>query len=232
MTVQVPSGPVSPATKNINTHAMEIDHVMKVALSVDCVIFGFDEGELKVLLIRSDLEEYRNKWTLLGDLVRPEEDLDRAAYRVLRERTGLRNVFLEQVHTFGRPDRHPAGRVVTTAYYSLVNAAHCRLTTQAHELHWHPVRRIRSLAFDHKLIFNTCLARLQEAILDRHIGFRLLPRKFSLRELQEVYEAVLGQPLDRRNFRKRIMALDLIEDLHEMETDVPHRPGKLYRLKK
>lgn len=217
--------------KNINTHTIEIDNYLKVALSVDCVIFGFDEHELKVLLIRSDLDEYKNKWTLLGDLVRNDEDPDKAAYRVLQNRTGLKNVYLEQVHTFGKPHRHPAGRVVTIAYYSLVNVEKCILTTQAHELHWHPVKDIRQLAFDHKQIFDTCFQRLQSAILDRHVGFNLLPSKFSLRKLQGVYEAILGIALDRRNFRKKILAMDILEDLDEIETDVPHRPGKLYRFK-
>lgn len=218
--------------KNINTHAIEIDQYPKVTLSVDCVIFGFQEKELKVLLIRSDIDEYKNKWTLLGDLVKEDESLDKAAYRVLKLRTGLSNLYLEQVHTFGNLGRHPAGRVVTIAYYSLVNIAQCNLTKHAHELHWHSVKNISQMAFDHKRIFDTCLKRLQEAILERHVGFNLLPSRFSLRQLQNVYEAVLGVELDRRNFRKKIMALDLIEDTGEIESDVPRRPGKLYRLKK
>lgn len=217
--------------KNINTHTIEIDQYLKVALSVDCVIFGFDEHELKVLLIRSDLDEFKNSWTLLGDLVRIDEDPDKAAYRVLQDRTGLHDVFLEQVHTFGKPNRHPAGRVVTIAYYSLVNIEKCKLTTQAHELHWHPVKDMQHLAFDHKQIFDTCFHRLQDAILDRHVGFNLLPPKFSLRKLQSVYEAILGRELDRRNFRKKILAMDILKDLDEIEVDVPHRPGKLYSLK-
>lgn len=219
-------------TKNINTHAIEIDHYPKVTLSVDCVIFGFQEKTLKVLLIRSDIDEYKNKWTLLGDLVKINESLDKAAYRILKSRTGLSNVYLEQVHTFGKPDRHPAGRVVTIAYYSLVNIDKCNLTKHAHELHWHPIDKIRRLAFDHKLILDTCLKHLREALLERHIAFNLLSSTFSLRQLQNVYEAVLGAELDRRNFRKKIIALDLIEDTGETESGVSHRPGKLYRWKK
>jgi 8-oxo-dGTP diphosphatase len=222
---------LQPPPRNINIHSIEIDNYLKVALSVDCVIFGFDEHELKVLLIRCDLDEYKNKWTLLGDLVHIDEDPDKAAYRVLSDRTGLTNVYLEQVHAFGKPKRHPAGRVVTIAYYSLVNIENCKLKTQAHELHWHPVSAIRSLAFDHKQIFDTCFQRLRSAILDRHVGFNLLPPKFSLRRLQGVYEAILGVQLDRRNFRKKILAMDILEDLDEIEADVPHRPGKLYRFK-
>lgn len=223
---------MSTPIKNINKHAIEIDSYQKVALSVDCVIFGFGELELKVLLIRSDLDEYKNSWTLLGDLVRLDEDPDKAAYRVLLDRTGLKDVFLEQVHTFGAPDRHPAGRVVSIAYYSLVNIEKCKLTTKKHELHWHPVKSIQQLAFDHKKIFDTSFQHLQNAILERHVGFNLLPSKFSLRKLQGVYESILGRELDRRNFRKKILAMDILKDLDEIEVDVPHRPGKLYSLKK
>lgn len=219
------------AKKNINTHLIEIDSFFKVAISVDCVIFGFDERELKVLLIKSDQPEFKGRWSLLGDLVNPAEDLDKAAYRVLKERTGLENVYLEQVHTFGGLKRHPSGRVVTTAYYSLVNIEQCRLTTLENELHWHPVKEIRPLAFDHKLIFETCFRSLQNRILEHPVGFNLLPRKFSLRELQHVYEAILDKKLDRRNFRKKILSMDILLDLEEMENNVPHRPGKLYKFK-
>lgn len=212
-------------------HTVEIGRHQKIALSVDCVIFGFHNLELKVLLIRSDLDEFKDCWSLLGDLVCEKEDPDKAAYRVLKDRTGLKDVFLEQVRTFGKPGRHPAGRVVTIAYYSLVNIEKCKLTTQAHELHWHPIKEIGELAFDHKQIFNTCFDRLREDILERHVGFNLLPPKFSLRKLQGVYEAILGKELDRRNFRKKILAMGILNDLNEAEADVPHRPGKLYSLK-
>lgn len=215
--------------KNINTHIIKIDGFFKVAISVDCVIFGFDERELKVLLIKSDQPQFKGKWSLLGDLVSPEEDLEKAAYRVLKERTGLENVFLEQVHTFGGVRRHPTGRVVTTAYYSLVNIEQCRLTTLENELHWHSVTEMRPLAFDHRLIFDTCFKSLQNKIVDHPVGFNLLPKKFSLRELQHVYEAILGKSLDRRNFRKKILSMEILQDLNEIEDNVPHRPGKLYK---
>ena len=201
----------------------------QIAISVDCVILGFEQGELKVLLIRSDLEEYKDKWTLLGDLVMPDEDLNTASYRVLKERTGLSDVFLEQVYTFGEVKRHPAGRVITTAYYSLINIKDHQLKLLHHQLHWHPVKEITTLAFDHKKILNTCIARLQEKIIDHPIVFNLLPEKFSLRELQSLYESILNTQLDRRNFRKKFFLMDWLIDLNEIEQDVPHRPGKLYR---
>ncbi len=201
----------------------------RIALSVDCVILGFENSELKVLLIRSDLEEYKDQWSLLGDLVKPEENLDTAPYRVLKDRTGLDDVFLEQVHTFGDVGRHPAGRVITTAYYSLINIKNHQLKLSHNQLHWHPVNEIRSLAFDHKLILDTCMKQLQEKIMEHPVVFNLLPEKFSLRELQCLYEAILGTKLDRRNFRKKFFLMDWLVDVNELEQDVPHRPGKLYQ---
>jgi len=211
----------------------KISHLdyFNIAISVDCVIFGYDNKELKVLLIKSDLEEFEGLYSLLGDLVRPDEDLDSASYRVLRERTGLDDVFLEQVHTFGSINRHPSGRVITTAYYALVDIKHHKLKLNHNDLHWHSVNDIRKLAFDHKSILETCLNRLREQIMEHPVVFNLLSEKFSLRELQELYQAILDTDLDRRNFRKKIAIKDWLLDLNEMEDDVPHRPGKLYKLK-
>jgi len=201
----------------------------QIAISVDCVIFGFDKNELKVLLIKSDLEEFRDQWSLLGDLVGPDENLDSASYRVLKDRTGLDDVYLEQVYTFGAVNRHPAGRVITTAYYSLINIKDHQPKLSDNELHWHPVNEIATLAFDHKKILDTCLERLQSKIEEHPIVFNLLPEKFSLRELQNLYESILGVKMDRRNFRKKFFLMDWLEDVNELEQDVPHRPGKLYR---
>ncbi|MBN8862813.1 MAG: NUDIX hydrolase [Sphingobacteriales bacterium] len=219
---------------NLKTAELEkISHLeyFNIAISVDCVIFCYHEKQLKVLLIKSDLEEFSGLYSFLGDLVRPDEDLDSASYRILRERTGMEDVYLEQVHTFGTIDRHPSGRVITTAYYSLIDVKHQKLRITNNELQWHAVQDIRKMAFDHKLILDTCLARLREQVMEHPVIFNLLPEKFSLRELQELYEAILQVDLDRRNFRKKIAIKDWLIDLNEMEEDVPHRPGKLYKLK-
>ena len=200
-----------------------------IPLTVDCVIFGFEENQLKVLLIRSDLENYEGKWSLLGDIVYEPEDLDDAAYRVLSQRTGMENIFLEQVKTFGQPDRHPGGRVITIAYCSLLNIHHHQLKILDNELHWHNVDSLGEMAFDHKAIVDACYHWLQKRIQEHPLGFNLLPEKFSLRELQNLYEAILGLPLDRRNFRKKFFAMDFLIDMEELEHDVPHRPGKLYK---
>ncbi|OIR08416.1 bifunctional nicotinamide mononucleotide adenylyltransferase/ADP-ribose pyrophosphatase [mine drainage metagenome] len=201
----------------------------KVPITVDCVIFGFEENELKVLLIRSDLEMYKGLWSLLGDNVKNNEELDTAAYRVLKERTGMNDVYLDQVRAFSHPQRHPAGRVITVAYCSLLNIQHHELKIYANELHWHSYSSIKSLAFDHKAILDTCYKWLQKRIQEHPLGFNLLPDKFSLRELQNLYEAILGVSLDRRNFRKKFASMDLLIDVGEMEENVPHRPGKLYK---
>jgi 8-oxo-dGTP diphosphatase len=214
--------------------AEKINHLdyFNIAISVDCVIFGYDDKELKVLLIKSDLEEFAELYSLLGDLIRPDEDLESASYRILSERTGMDDVYLEQVHTFGGLGRHPSGRVITTAYYSLVDIRHQKMQLSHNELHWHSIHEIKKLAFDHLQILNTCLKRLRNQIMEAPLVFNLLSDKFSLRELQEVYEAILSQKLDRRNFRKKITGKDWLHDLNEMETNLSHRPGKLYSLKK
>lgn len=219
---------------NLKTAELEkISHLdyFRIAISVDCVIFCYDNKDLKVLVIKSDLEEFSGLYSLLGDLVRPDEDLDAASYRILQERTGMEDVYLEQVHTFGSLDRHPSGRVITTAYYSLIDVKHQKLRLNNNDLHWHSVKSIKKLAFDHKSILDTCLDRLREQVMEHPVIFNLLPEKFSLRELQELYEAILMIDLDRRNFRKKIAIKDWLLDLNEMEEDVPHRPGKLYKLK-
>jgi 8-oxo-dGTP diphosphatase len=222
----------SPNLKTAEHEKISHQDYFNIALSVDCVIFGYENKELKVLLIKSDLEEFEGMYSLLGDLIRPDEDLDSAPYRVLRDRTGLDDVYLEQVHTFGSIERHPSGRVVTTAYYALIDITHHKLKLDLNELHWHSINDINKLAFDHRLILDTCLERLREQIMESPIAFNLLQEKFSLRELQEVYESILGSKLDRRNFRKKIAIKDWLVDLNEMEVNLSHRPGKLYSLKK
>lgn len=223
-------------SKALNLKTAEIEKIshldyFNIAISVDCVIFGYDDKDLKVLLIKSDLEEFEGLYSLLGDLVRPDEDLETASYRILKERTGLDDVYLEQVQAFGSLDRHPSGRVITIAYYSLIDVRNHKLKLDNNELHWHSVKMIKNLAFDHKLILDTSLMRLQQQVMENPVVFNLLPEKFSLRQLQELYEAILGYELDRRNFRKKISIKDWLTDINEMEADVPHRPGKLYKLK-
>ena len=219
------------ALKNAAIEKKNRQDYFNIAVSVDCVIFGYDNHELYVLLMQSDLEEFQGLNSLLGDLVRPNEDLTEASFRILWERTGLQNVYLEQVHTFGRVSRHPSGRVITTAYFSLIDMQHQQLNIAEHQLNWYPVRKVKRLAFDHLEILQLCLHQLQQKVMERPVVFHLLPPLFSLRELQSVFEAILGIELDRRNFRKKIAVKDWIIDTNTLEKEVNHRPGKLYKLK-
>jgi len=207
------------------------NNFFKSAFTVDNVIFGFDEGDLKVLLIKRGEEPYEGHWALPGYFVYPNEDLDSAAQRVLKELTGLQNVYLEQVKTFGAVHRHPFGRVITVAYFSLVKIN--RYTLQpasiALKAKWHSIADIKSLAFDHAEILKACFERLKWVVRTRPVGFELLPPKFTLTELQHLYEAILETDLDKRNFRKKILSMDLLIDLDELQEGVAHRPAKLYQ---
>ena len=138
-------------------------------------------------------------------------------------------MYLEQVHTFGKVSRHPAGRVVSVAYYSLINVQHHKLNILENELHWHDVKSVNDMAFDHQQILDNCLQQLQKRVQEHPLGFNLLPKKFSLRGLQNLYEAILDIKMDRRNFRKKFFAMDFLTDINEMEQDVAHRPGRLYK---
>lgn len=203
----------------------------KSAFSVDCNIFAFAGGKLQVLLIKRAEEPFKNQWALPGALVHIDENLRDAPMRSLKELTGLENVFLEQVFTFGKVDRHPKGRVITVAYYALINKDNVtpQASSFAQEVKWHNVEEITDLAFDHYEIMNVCLKRLRESVRRRPIGFELLPETFTLSVVQDLYEAILNKPLDKRNFRKKILSLKILEDIAEYQQNVAHRPAKLYK---
>jgi 8-oxo-dGTP diphosphatase len=201
------------------------------ALTVDCVVFGFDETDLKVLLIERGLEPFKGRWALPGGFVRVEEPIDAAARRELEEETGLKNVFLEQLYTFGDVNRDPRERVVSVAHYALVKLGDHKVkaATDASDARWFPVSKLPPLAFDHAQILKTALARLQAKVRYEPIGFELLPQKFTLSQLQHLYEAVLGTTLDKRNFRKKVLGLDLLVPLKEQQMTGRHRPAQLFR---
>ncbi len=201
------------------------------ALTVDGVVFGMDEGDLKVLLIKRGVEPFAGKWALPGGFVRMDEALDDAARRELEEEAGIRPSHLEQLYTFGEPGRDPRGRVVTVAYFALVKLSDHRVhaSTDAREAAWFSVWDTPKLAFDHADILGTALQRLKGKVRYQPIGFELLPPKFTLTQLQRLYEKLLERELDKRNFRKKILAMDLLEELDEVEQDVSHRAARLYR---
>lgn len=202
----------------------------RVALTVDCVVFGFDDGALKVLLIQRGIAPHKGQWALPGGFVRTDETLDDAARRELAEETGLIDVFLEQLYTFGEVKRDPRERVVSVAYYALVKqAAHIATAdTDATDARWFAADSPPTLAFDHADVLQTALTRLRSKLRWQPVGFELLPPKFTLSQLQHLYEAVLGTPLDKRNFRKRVLALNLLVPLKQ-STSGPGRPAQLFR---
>lgn len=210
---------------------MSEQQYFKSAFSIDNVIFGFDNKMLKILLIKRGEEPYLHMWALPGDLVYPTEDLDNAPKRILKELTGLDKVFLQQVHTFGEVNRHPLGRVITVAYYSLVNISYVNVKASsfAEKVDWMPINEITILAFDHLNILKTSFAKLKQSVRVRPLGFELLPELFTLSELQDLYEAVLEKKLDKRNFRKKIKQLDILIDMDRSQKGVAHRPAKLYK---
>jgi 8-oxo-dGTP diphosphatase len=203
----------------------------RAALTVDCVVFGFDETELKVLLIQRGLPPFKGKWALPGGFVRVDETIDEAARRELSEETGLTNVFLEQLYTFGTLKRDPRERVVSVAYYALVKLSEHPATgaTDASDAAWFPVAKPPALAFDHSDILETALDRLRGKVRYEPIGFELLPEKFTLSQLQHLYEAVLNTELDKRNFRKKILSMGLLISLKEQARTGAHRPAQLFR---
>lgn len=212
-------------------YSIEIQDFFKSAFSVDCIVFGFDEGQLKVLLIERGAEPYLGFFALPGDLVYPNEDLDVSAKRILKELTTLEDVYLEQAKTFGSVNRHPLGRVITISYFSLIKIEDYKLgaSSWAKKAAWHPVNKLPKLAFDHLDILEHSRQALEEKVRRQPIGFELLPQKFTLRQLQNLYESLLVKKLDTRNFRKKVLSTGLLESLKERQEGVAHRPANLYR---
>jgi 8-oxo-dGTP diphosphatase len=200
------------------------------ALTVDCVVFGFDGAGLQVLLIRRGIEPFLGTWALPGGFVRMDEDLESAARRELEEETSLREVFLEQLYTFGSLDRDPRGRVVSVGYFALVRPDQhpAKGDSDASEAAWFPIDDLPDLAFDHPQILATARERLRGKIRYQPVGFELLPKRFTLTQIQDLYEAILGRPVDKRNFRKKLLAFDFLIPLEEF-TGGAHRPARLHR---
>lgn len=200
-------------------------------LTVDVVIFALREWELQVLLIQRGIPPFEGRWALPGGFVLEDESVEAAARRELEEETGVRNVYLEQLYTFGEPGRDPRGRVVTVAYYALLTTEAAPLVagTDAGAARWMPAREHPPLAFDHDRILDYALERLTNKLEYTTVGFQLLPGKFTLSQLQRVYEAVLGRPLDKRNFRRKLALLDILTPLQEWVREGASRPAQLYR---
>ncbi|WP_256009209.1 NUDIX hydrolase [Desertivirga xinjiangensis] len=201
--------------------------------SVDCVVFGFEDGVLKILLVERNEEPFNGWWALPGFFVQHDEGIDYAAERILYELTGLRDIYMEQLYTFGDVNRHPEGRVITVAYYAMI-----RLSGK-NELHptsnivkkafWHPIADLPKLGFDHTEIFEKSLDKIKRKISYQPIAFELLPEKFTLTQLQNVYEAILNKKLDKRNFRKKMLNYGILKELDEKQRGVSFRAAALYK---
>jgi len=202
------------------------------SVTTDIVIFSIIDDDLKVLLIKRGVEPFKDQWALPGGFVRMGEALEDSARRELSEETGLENVYLEQLYTFGDVKRDPRGRVITIAYMALVDGKNIKLkaSTDAKEVKWFSVKNLPKLAFDHEKILSYSLKRLRWKFEYTCVGFSLLPKKFTISSLQKIYEIVHNKEFDKRNFRKKLFSLGILKE-EGMEEDVGYRPAKLYSLK-
>ena len=227
-------------------------HILSPNFSIDCVVFGFDSERLYVLLVERTLIDKSGNvllddYTLLGNHVFNDEDLDEAAHRVLFSLTGIESIYLEQFGTFGHPERlnhpndklwlesinlNPDNRVITTAYYSLLYINDVKLRAGERKLLWHPVNDSIDLAYDHKEILSLALEAVRTKIRTNPIGFELLPTKFTLSQLQKLYEEILGVSYDKRNFRKKISRMNYLVPLNEKQKGVAHKPAQLFMFSK
>ncbi len=209
-------------------------HYERPSVTVDIVIFSLVADRLQVLLVRRKSWPYAGMWAIPGGFVRMTESLEEAAARELAEETGVDDVYMEQLYTFGAPDRDPRTRVITVAYYALVPAGavrHPQAGTDAAETGWWPIDELPELAFDHDEILDYALTRLRYKLEYTTVGFQLLPDVFTLSELQAAYELILGESLDKRNFRRKILAGGVLEDTGELRREGEGRPARLYRYK-
>jgi 8-oxo-dGTP diphosphatase len=200
----------------------------KVLIAVDCIIFGFDGKEMKALLIKRDFEPEMGKWSLMGGFVNSNENVDKAASRVLHQLTGLSDIYMEQLFCFGDTKRDRAGRVISVAYFALIKIAeYTEQLTAEHEAKWFPLGKLPSLIFDHKEMVAKAKERLREKVLSHPAGFELLPMKFTLPQLKSLYEGIYETTLDKRNFTRKILSLNILKKLNQKEKE-SSRKGAYY----
>ncbi len=210
-------------------YKIELSNFFNYSFSIDCLIFGYQQGKIHTLLIKRSIEPYENMWAIPGDLVYPDEDLPIAAERILHDLTSLKNVDLHQAQTFGHPNRHPQGRVITNAYFALIRIEDFQVeaSSWAEEVRWFSIEDVPELAFDHNLILNSTYNLLKQKLTVEPVCFNLLSEKFTLNEFQQLYEFVFETEMDKANFRKKIKYIPLIAH-DEKEQNVKHRPAKLF----
>jgi 8-oxo-dGTP diphosphatase len=205
----------------------------KVLLAVDSIIFGFDNDDLKILLIKRDFEPEKGKWSLIGGFLKKEEVLNDAAIRILNKYTGLQDIYMEQLYTFSEIDRDPVERTISVAYYALINVEnHNQELIQNYNAEWFSVNDAPQLIFDHDKMLRHAITRLRYRTTTKPIGFELLPEKFTMRQLQKLYEAILSKELDKRNFISRIKSLDILIKLEEKDMHSSRKGSYLYTFDK
>jgi len=201
----------------------------RILVAVDCIIFGFDGTQLKALLIKRGFEPEKGNWSLMGGFVREDEGIEEAATRVLHQLTGMQDIYMEQLCAFGEVNRDSAGRVVSIAYFALINIGDYNERLQLeHEAKWFPIDECPRLIFDHEKLVLRAKERLREKVVNKQIGFELLPPKFTLPQLQSLYEAIYETPLDRRNFAKKMRSLGILNKLNEKERGVSKKGAYYY----
>lgn len=205
----------------------------KAYVSVDCIIFGFDEGHLRILIGKRQMDPGRGEWSLYGGFVNHNESVDEAASRVLYELTGIKNIYMKQVHTFGAVDRDPGERVISVAYCALINVKdYDQSLLEEHEVQWVDLEKLPKLYSDHNKMVNKAITMLRRRINTEPLSFNLLPELFTLTQLQHVNEAILGEEIDKRNFRKKIKTIDFIEKTDLIDKETSKRGAALYRFNK
>ena len=208
----------------------EADRLM---VAVDCIIFGFDNRKLKLLLFKRKVEPFKNRWTLVGSFIKKEESVSEGAQRVLEEFTGLKDIYMELLGCYSDCDRDPGGRVISMAYYALIRLEeHAKQIVEPYQAQWFNVDAVPKLILDHNQMINNGLEKLRRKSRYQPIGFELLPKKFTLPQLQNLYEAIYQKPLDRRNFRKKILSMNILEKLEEKDKSTSKKGAFLYRFKK
>lgn len=202
----------------------------KFYVGIDCIIFGFDKNELNLLLLKRNFEPAKGKWSLMGGFIQENESADDAAQRVLSELTGLKDVYMEQIGAFGAVDRDPGERVISLAYYALINInEYDRELVQQYNAHWMNINEVPELIFDHSEMVRKARKMMKEKASHKPIGFNLLPELFTLTQLQNLYEAIYGETIDKRNFRKRIAEMDFIEQTEKIDKTGSKRGARLFK---
>ncbi len=212
---------------------LRYNHSARILVALDCIVFGFDGESLKLLLIKRNFEPEKGKWSLMGGFLEAEEDLEVAANRILYDLTGLKDIFFEEIRTFGRVGRDPVERTISICFFALINIHdHDQDAAKAQNAYWINLKDRPHLIFDHSHMVETALEQLRYKAALHPIGFELLPEKFTIPELQRLYEAIYDTPLDRRNFSRKILSTDLLIDTGEKNQKSATKKAILYRLDK